>query len=219
MGLRQVVLSCSAVLLIVGSYGCAKPFLQSFVNAKELYRSEHIPEEVLQGGRMAILNATVSTGQEEYRRLLGDILEETIEAQKKEILIIRSGETLSLINKAGLAGDYARMMRDYAYTGVLDRSVLQKIGEALNASFVAQPRLIKFVQGSSTRFSVFGLTLIKTHESSVKIYLEIWKASTGEVVWSGVGESIMAGENISAKPIKFEFVARAASDMLVQKIH
>jgi hypothetical protein len=52
----------------------------------------------------------------------------------------------------------------------------------------------------------------------VKIYIELWNADTGEMVFIGVGETNMAQKSYRAKPIPFEDVAMVAAQKILAKI-
>jgi len=213
------LLSCfGAVVLALGLAGCAGPFKQVNFEVRESYRSEKLNPRGLRWTRVALLTASVGTGQEEYKRLTGDLLEKAFNRFRRDIVVIPSGEALSRINNADLTDGYAWMIRDYATTGILNKETLGKVGNALGVRHVIQPRLVKFKESQETRFSIFGLTLVKTQESSFKAFLEVWDTETGEILWEGSGEATVAVEDVRAKPISFEEVAAVAFENLVKKL-
>ena len=110
------------------------------------------------------------------------------------------------------------MLKDYAPTGILDKVALTKLKNAIGVSFFIQPKLVDFTQKDNIRFNPFGLTIMKTREVQVKVYIELWNAETGEILWVGVGEATVAIEDMRAKPISFEEVARLAVENVIQKL-
>jgi hypothetical protein len=110
------------------------------------------------------------------------------------------------------------MMHEYVQTGILNKRILSKFGEILGVTYFIQPKLMDFSQHQSTRFSLLGLTIFKTHETQIKLYLEVWEAKTGRIVWVGSTEANMASENYESRPIPFEEIAQYAVDNLVLKM-
>lgn len=208
-----------AVIFAAILWGCAGPLKQANSSARESYRS-HQFKDGFNGARAALLTATVDSGSnhEEYRKILSDIVEEIIKKERKDINIIPLWESLSIINQAGLTADYSQMLKDYAPTGILDKVALTKLKNAIGVSFFIQPKLVDFTQKDNIRFNPFGLTIMKTREVQVKVYIELWNAETGEILWVGVGEATVAIEDMRAKPISFEEVARLAVENVIQKL-
>lgn len=203
-------------LLLVFASSCSRPFTQVNVTARETYRSKNFSGA--QGVTVAILTATGSGSGTEYRKLIGEIVEDIIETSREDISVMPYWESLSVINREGLSGDYANMLDVYAKSGMLDKKVLFKLYQALGVDYFIQPRLVDLVVRRSGRFSLGGISLIKTHETGVKMYFELWNGSTGEVEWIGVGDGRFAQEHYKARPIPFEPVAREAIKALINQI-
>lgn len=203
--------------LLFSLASCASGSLrQSNFNAREPYRSQGT---ILESGQsIALLTATNSDRGLEYRRLLGDFVEEGLVRSRPGLHVIPYWQGLSVINSEGFTADYSEMLKEYASTGILNKKTLGSLGNLLGARYFLQPRLIDFTQGQSTRFSVLGLTLFKTHESQIKIYIEVWDSHTGKIIWIGAAEANMASEHMRAKPIPFEEIARYAVDNLILKM-
>lgn len=205
------------ILLLPAAASCASgPLLQVNLNARESYRSSDF-KNVLDGEAVGLLTVAKENGHE-YRKILGEIVEDALKVERPDIKVVPYWRTLSDINSEGLTKDYADMLNGYASTGILDRDDLKKLGLALRIKYFLMPRLVNFQQSQSTRFSALGLTLFKTHESDVKIYLELWDAGEGNIVWIGVGDATMADERLKAKPISFEQAVRAAVENLIKKM-
>jgi TolB-like protein len=115
---------------------------------------------------------------------------------------------LNRINREGLAGEYGGMLADYVRTGILNRPVLEKIGRALGVAYVFQPSLASFGQSVSSRFSFFGLRLLQTRVTTLRLTLQLWDARSGEIVWESSGEATLAGEDIREFRIPFDEIAR-----------
>ena len=215
MGKRVLLL-----LLIFLVASCAsEPFSQVNFSTRESYRAREL---VANGTVRTIGLLTAMEGKDgngsEYRRLLSDFIEESIRNDRPDLSVTPYWEGLNTINSRGLALDYAAMFTQYASTGILDGAALKKLGDAMKVDYIIQPRLVNFQQKHSNRFIALGLTLFKTHESEIKIYIEMWDVKTGRLVWIGLSEANLASEKFRARPISFESVAKVAVYNLIKKI-
>ncbi|MBI5887587.1 MAG: hypothetical protein HZB82_02585 [Deltaproteobacteria bacterium] len=190
-------------------------FTQVTTDGRESYRAAALNKEFKADG-MALLTAT--GGGTENKKLLGDIVEDVLKAERPDLHIIPYWKNLSIINMNGLTADYAGMLKEYESTGILNRDALKKLKDAVGVMYFLQPRLVSFEQSQSNRFSFLGLSLVKTHESRIKVYLELWNAATGEIIWIGVGDATVATENYRARPVPFETAARYAVEKIAAKI-
>jgi len=193
------------------------PLVQSNFSAMEPFRNTG--HAVLgNGSPIAILTALATDRGQEQKTLLVDFVSEAIRKRNPSAKVVPYWEGLNVINSQGYTADYSQMMLEYSTTGILNKRTLSRFGEMLGVAYFIQPRLTDFSQHQSTRFSLLGLTLFKTHESHIKLYFEVWEASTGKIVWVGSTEANMASENYKSKPIPFEEIARYAVDNLVMKM-
>lgn len=205
-----------ALLVILLTACAADPLTQMNFRAREPFRS--VDSIFGNGVSVALLSASNSDTGFEYRELLGDYMEQALRSRRPEVKIVPYWDTLSIINGGGLSSDFARMLRGYYSTGILESTRLQKIGRLLGVRYIIYPKLVEFKQGQSNRLSVFGLSLFKTHESHIKLYMEIWNTETGRIAWVGSAEANMASEKLMAKPIPFEEITKFAIETLVQRI-
>ncbi len=208
--------ACLSVLILASFSACSGgAFTQVITDGRESYRSATLTDAFRADG-IALLTAT--GGGTENKKLLGDIVEEVVKAERPDVRIIPYWKNLSIINMSGLTADYAGMLKEYELTGILNRDALKKLKDAVGVMYFLQPRLVSFEQTQAGRFSLLGLSIIKTHESRIKVYLELWNAATGEILWIGVGDATIASENYRAKPIPFETAARFAVKQIAAKI-
>ncbi len=205
-----------ALLVFVLTACAADPLTQMNFRAREPFRS--VDSIFGDGVSVALLAASNADKGFEYRELLGDYTEEALRSRRPEVSIVPYWDALSIINGGGLSADFARMLREYYATGILESTRLQKIGRLLGVRYIIYPKLIEFKQGQSNRLSVFGLSLFKTHESQIKLYMEVWNTETGRIAWVGSAEANMASEKLMAKPIPFEEITKYAIETLVQRI-
>lgn len=210
------LLATSFFLLFLASCSSV-PIVQSNYSAMEPFRN---PGHVVLGNGDAIALLTVVGGdsRQEQKTLLVDFVSESIKKRNPHARVVPYWEGLNVINSEGYTADYAQMMQEYSTTGILNKRILGKFGDVLGVKYFIQPKLTDFSQQQSTRFSLLGLTLFKTHETQIKLYFEVWEAKTGKIVWIGSTEANMASENYASRPIPFEEIARYAVDNLVLKM-
>ncbi|MBI5971310.1 MAG: hypothetical protein HY884_09180 [Deltaproteobacteria bacterium] len=211
---------CAAIALIAvaaTASSCSGPLQQAFLNIREPFRS---PDFVSIGAQdtVGLITAANHDNGLEYRKLLGDFVEEALKKERPDIKVIPYWQTLSVINTGGYTADYARMLNTYTTTGILDKDVLTKLGAALGAKYLIHPRIIDFNQKQTIRFQPFGFTMFLTHETEIKIYMEVWDAKNGAIVWIGAAEAHMASEHFMSKPIPFEEVAKLTIETLLKKM-
>lgn len=163
---------------------------------------------VLTREQAAVLNAVVGFGLEGYSQQVSRSLSDIVARNQLPIKTISAQETLSRLNREGLATEYAAMVSEYVRSGILNRAVLEKMGKALNVAYVFQPSMAAFSQSMSSRFSLFGLRLFQTRISMLRLSVQLWDTRSGEIVWEASGEATLANEDVREFRIPFEEIAR-----------
>ncbi|MEK6792135.1 MAG: DUF4136 domain-containing protein [Deltaproteobacteria bacterium] len=210
-------LRAMALVVLFFLISCSGPLQQANLNIREPFHSPEFKSVKAQEA-IGLLTATNNDNGLEYRKLLGDFVEESMKRQRPGVRIVPYWQTLNVINREGLTSEYAVMLKDYSTTGILEKKTLGKLGASIGVKYFVQPRIIDFSQRSSIRFQPFGFTMFVTHESQIKIYIEMWDAASGEIVWIGVAEGNMATEHFMARPIPFEQAAKTVIDELIKKM-
>src|ERR1035437_5518023 len=83
----------------------------------------------LQESGIAFITSSSITGQEEDKQAMAMTFVEVMKKARPDLCIVPQADTLSEINKAGLANDYKRMLEDYSVTGIFGRETLQKVAK------------------------------------------------------------------------------------------
>src|SRR5262245_32311651 len=138
------------------------------------------------------------------------ILAQVLAKVAPQIKVIQPGQASTLINRNGLAEEYAHMRNDALQTAILNRSSLRKLGPAIGARYVFQPRLTGFIQIMTQRWKVPGLELrvVETRSSIMRASLQLWDAETGDLLWSSIAEATVQNEAVSQDPVYFADAAR-----------
>lgn len=175
---------------------------------------------------IAVLTALSLPGMRGNEVGLADYLVAIIRKVSPNWKVMNSQEAINLINTHGLLGDYVRMRSDAEQSHILDRDILRKLGAAIGARFLFQPRLAYFSQGFEDRWSVPGINLrvMQTRQSTLRVSLALWDASSGELLWDSVAEANLQSEAVTQDPVFFEDAVRVAlasmmSDLLNRKTH
>jgi hypothetical protein len=167
---------------------------------------------------IGVLTPAAPTGQESDKQALGNALSTALQSELPTVRVLGLSEMLSAINKAGLAGAYARSLTEYGGTGILDREALRAIGEASDVRYLAKLNLGGFEQSSDKRLAIAGIRMFDTWRATIRVHLEVWDSHTGELAWEGNDELVFAREGVKERPVTFSQVADFAAMNLVQKV-
>ncbi|GKS59329.1 hypothetical protein YTPLAS18_28560 [Nitrospira sp.] len=131
--------------------------------------------------------------------------------------IVDERESVTLINTHGLVEEYARMRTDAELTNILDRHRLQKIGAAVGARYVLQLRLAHFSEDLQDRWSfpALNIRVVQTRSSILRLALQLWDTTNGELIWSSTAEATLENETMDQDPI---FLGDAARVTLASSI-
>jgi hypothetical protein len=145
--------------------------------------------------------------------LLGEVLQKVA----PQIHVLSSRHCISQINQQGLAPEYIQMRADAEQSHVLNRDSLKKLGAAIGARYVFQPRLAAFAQIMTDRwtFPAIGVLLMQTRSSDLRVSLQLWDTKTGELLWASMAEGTMESEAASRSLVYFEDAARVALGSIV----
>ena len=132
---------------------------------------------------LAFITPSTVTGQEEEKQALALIAAEVLKEKRPDIRCVSLAETLSAVNKAGLAEQYKEMYIDYRDTGLFKKDMLKQIGELTGVKYVAQLKLASFTQSNRDRFQIFGMRILETKKADLRLVLQIWNTSDGSIAW------------------------------------
>ncbi|MFQ5932974.1 MAG: hypothetical protein ACE5MM_11255, partial [Nitrospiraceae bacterium] len=186
----------ATMLSLLWLTACVGPLTQWGEEISLVTRASSFDPSVLEEEQVAVLSAVVGFGLEGYSLQVSRSLSVVLAESERPIQVIPVQEALSQLNREGLATEYAAMVSEYAQSGILDRKVLEKVGEALNVGYVFQPVMAAFSQFTSGRFSFFGLRLFQTRISMLRLSAQLWDTRTGEIAWEASGEAALADEHV-----------------------
>ena len=112
----------------------------------------------------------------------------TLSRTSPRIRAVPMPETLNRLADNDLTGEYGELIAGFGRTGTLQRDRLKRIGDALGSRYVMQPGLAEFSQGLFDKFELWGIKIVRTRIATVRLWLQIWEAPTGHLLWESTGE-------------------------------
>ena len=207
---RSLHIAMGLGLLTLFTTGCAGTNYGWTVRTTSTPLSSSIQPASLSQGTVAVLTPLSVASLRGNESGMGQYLSDVIKEVAPNLRVVDEREAISLINKKGLAEEYARMRSELELTHILNRDILRKIGAALGSRFVFQPRLAYFTQQMLERWEVPGISVkfSRTRSATIRLSLQLWDSKTGELLWSSTAESNFQSEAMNADPVFIEDVAR-----------
>lgn len=200
-------------LLVVLS-GCANT---NQVHATTQTLAIDLEPHILKTAGIAFITPSSATGQEEDKQALALSFTEALKLARPHLRIVPLPETLSAINRAGLASEYRQMFEDYRLTGIFSRDTLQKVSHLTGVRYLAQLKLGGFRQEAKNRWGPFGIRMLETKTTSLRLYLQIWDGESGSVAWEGAQELTSSHESLKEDAISFKTaVEQSAVELLAR---
>ena len=172
----------------------------------------------LESSGLAFITPSTVTGQEEDKQALGFIFGEVMKEMRPDIPLVSLPQTLSAINRAGIADSYKSMYEDYGDTGIFRFDILKEIGKVTGARYLAQIKLSSFNQQSKGRFSALGLRIVQTQEANLRLFFQIWDSQTGAIVWEGTEEVTYSWDSSSEQPVTFRKIVEKTARNLIGEL-
>lgn len=172
----------------------------------------------LEASGIAFITPSTVTGQEQEKQAVAFTFADVIKRERQGLRVVMLAETLSAINKAGLADAYKRMYDDYRDTGLLSRDVLKQIGAATGVRYLAQLKLQGFGQGSKERFGALGIRIVETQYAHVRLFFQIWDSSDGSIAWEGMQEMRISQDTVTEEPVMLRTVLERTAQDLIAKM-
>ena len=207
------VMSVLALLLVLTT-GCARNQIHASVNFENIA----LAENDLKSHGLGFITPSTVTGREQDIQSLAFIFARVLEEDLPLIHVVGLPETLSAINRAGLADEYKQMYIDYSDTGIFKQSLLKKVGNVAGVRYLAQLKLSGFEQGAKGRFGMLGWRMVQTKQANIRLFLQIWDSENGAIVWEGTEELMYSNDTFSERPVTFQLVVEEVARNLLGKL-
>jgi hypothetical protein len=177
-----------------------------------------LEQQCLKTSGIAFITPTSVTGQEEDKQALALAFTEALKQARPDLRIVPLPITFGAVNRAGLAGEYRQMFEDYRLTGIFSRDTLQKVSHETGVRYIAHLKLAGFRQESKNRWGTFGIRMLETKTTSLRLYLQIWDGENGSVAWEGAQELTVAYESLQEDPISFKTAVEQSALELIARL-
>jgi hypothetical protein len=205
-----------ALLMLVASLtlGCFIP-QKTFTDK---HRDFSLGKNELQANGIAFITPSTVTGQEEEKQSLALIASEIFKEKRPDVRCVALAETISAVNRAGLAEQYKEMYSDYRDTGLFRKDMLRKIGELVEVKYVGQLKLAGFHQGNRDRFSIFGLRILETRKADLRLVFQIWNTQDGTIAWEIAEELSYAQDTFFSGSVPLRTVLEEVMENLISHL-
>jgi hypothetical protein len=195
VGIMRYAGGSMLALLLAFLAGCSPVYLWE-THTTSTPRPQSFDVAVLTREPVATLGPLTPAGLQGLSPFLSRGLIAAISQASPSIRAIPNHETLNAINGQGLAAEYADLISGFARSGILERERLQLIGSALGSRHVLLPGLADFNQVLVDKFEVAGIKVVTNRVITLRLWLQLWDAQTGQIVWESTGEAIVVSELI-----------------------
>jgi hypothetical protein len=204
-----------AVFLLVSLVACSTSIYGWTVRTNSTPPAASFHPSALEREPVVVLEALAPANLRGTELGLAHYLAEIVRAIAPTVKVISFQESVTRINARGLAAEYVRMRNVLDQSNILEAEPLGKIGAAIGARYVFQPRLGGFTQTMTDRWSLADVRLVQTRSSILRLSLQLWDAHTGELVWGSVAEAILSNEAVSQDPVFLEDAARVTLGSMI----
>jgi hypothetical protein len=213
--------------LIITSTGCAETSLKvglqtrSAIYANSLLEQEKGARALLTAkpSRVGILQG-VSPGAP--LRGLGPLASDAVRVglhRRCEDSTVVSGPTVvGLAARAGKSQELARVLRDANDTGILSAPDLAELGKATGLDYFFLAIVGANYVRDSTRFSLLGLTAVRSNWTTSTLTLQLWHAPSGRMVWQSVGDCTEYTETVATAPVPLHIVTAEIAAAMVNDL-
>lgn len=172
----------------------------------------------LRDGGLAFLTPSTVTGQEEDKQSLAHVFAATLQSERPELRFVSLSETISAVNRAGLAEAYRTMYQNYRDTGVFDGAPMRRVAQAAQVRYLAQLKLANMQQGAKGRWSLLGLNILQTQYAHLRVFFQIWDSRDGSIAWEGMHELRISRDTTTEEPITMRVLLERSAQELVAKL-
>jgi hypothetical protein len=188
------------------------------VHPTTLHKNLSLPAGALQQYGVAFLTPSTVTGQEQDQQTAALVFAEQLRIQLTTVRVVSLPESLTAINRGGLASEYRKMVESYRDTGIFPRDMLSKVGSTIGTRYLVQLKLAAFSQDTRERLSILGVRLFQTLQSNIRLYMQIWDADAGAIAWEGSEEMSYAYDSSAELPVTFRRVLEESAQQLIQHL-
>jgi hypothetical protein len=172
---------------------------------------------------VAVLGFVAPGNLQGFSLTLSQALSDALAEVNPPISHISTDETLNRLTDRGLATEYADLREGFARNGILDRQRLRQIGSGLGSRYMLLPGIAQFDETILDRYEVVGLKLLRNRVTTLRLWLQLWDAQTGHIVWESSGEATTSAallrlkQTVALEQIARNLLLRMIQDGLLQR--
>lgn len=174
------------------SAGCSTPFHMSDDHVTSAPRAQALDIRALTCEPVTTLGVVAPAGIQGLSPTVAYALTATLSKTSPPIRVVPMPETMSRLADQNLTGEYSELLAGYGRAGILERERLKRIGAGLGSRYVMLPGLAEFSQGMFDKFEFAGLKIVRTRTATLRLWLQIWDAPSGHLLWETTGELTVA---------------------------
>jgi hypothetical protein len=168
--------------------GCGPPHLAD-THTTSTPRPQSFDVAALAREPVAVLGVVTPGGLQGFGPVLAHALDASLSKTSPPIRGIAAYETMNVLNDHGLAAQYADLLAGYSRSGILEREKLRRVGRAVGCRYLLLPGLAQLEQLLADRFEAVGLKIVRNRVVTLRLWLQLWDAETGRIVWESSGET------------------------------
>jgi hypothetical protein len=209
--------------------GCSRTLEQQAQTVRVSPVSEEYKLTERLTGKVFILLAETSTGQEQHRYSVSDSLARALKedlsygddslslaflglGEKPDveristegIQVLSFTDFANILNEKDLCQKHAEMRKFYQQNGMFRKSDLQFLTNEIGADYIILPCLLDIKRWSTGRLSVVGVKFLHTQIVNGMLGMEIWDTRKGRKVFSATSDVTIANECIAETPISMD---------------
>jgi hypothetical protein len=182
-GIGGLFLAAMAVLLS----GCGPPYLADTFATSTPKPASFDASELVRTP-VAVLGFVAPDNLRGFSPTLSQSLSGALTEVTPPIREISTDETLNRLTDQGLATEYGDLRAGFARNGILDRQRLWRIGLGLGSRYLLLPGLAQFDETIIDKYEAAGIKLLRNRVTTLRLWLQLWDAQTGHIVWESSGE-------------------------------
>lgn len=196
-----------AIMLTLALAGCATS--RSYMHSE--HHSITLEPSMIEAHGLSFITPATVTGKEQDAQTIALVFGRVARNEYADVPVVTLPETLSHVNRNELTDRYRAMLAYHADTGLLPRGFLQDLGDITGTRYIAQIKLAGFEQRATNRWSLLGIRILVTKEASLRVFMQVWDADTGEIAWEGTEEVDLARDTMRDVHITLQQAARTAA--------
>ena len=200
----------SGAILIAILSSCS---VTSKVSNDVTYTSNTFSVKALNDGGLSLLPVVAGSGVEGYRRPFGDRMNAVGDSLLNNFK--DWNETLQTLNDEDLVPEYNSAIQSYQQTGIVDKTLLEKMAEATGNNYFLYVQLGSPTSEKDYDYDMWSGYLSESETTAISAFALIWGAKEGDIVWEGYASAeVTTDEFTYTKESDFDRAQKVAESLM-----